>query len=843
MKKGRFALTKQEQLKKDIESAQEILPDFTRGLSEEQVAQRKKEGLSNKVPKKVTKTYWQIFVDNFFSFFNTLLFGITAAMLSAHIYEVKFYFFLIVLVCNIVIGLITDIHARHLVDKLRIISDPKVMTIREGKMLSLPVKELVLSDIVVLSSGDQICADSVVIEGHLMVDESLITGESTPIEKKQGSEVLSGSYVRSGKAYVRVIRVGVANFAEGLQEGAKSFSRPKSELKRSTILIFGVTGGISLIIGGCMLITWLVATNFSPDMVGHGPTSYYDFMKSMSGSMVAMVPSGLYLLTSLTLATGVISLAKQHMNVQELYCIEMLARVDVICFDKTGTLTDGTLSVDELFNFSTYSDKEVKEYLASLLKATGDENNTAKALAAYCGEGHLLSDYALPFDSANKWSAASLKNEGSWILGAPSFIDGKLTDEENQVLSSLLKQGKRVVALYHNKKSLDGGTIPTKNTLVAYFSFLDHIKDDAKANIEWFKKNGVAVKVISGDDALAVSLIASKVGVPMAGKYISMEKVKDEDIPSLAHSYSVFGRVKPEQKALIISALQAEGHKVAMTGDGVNDIIALKKADCSIAMASGSSAARNVAHIVSMDNDFSKLPRVVGEGRRVINNLQRTACLFLSKTFFAIATSIFFLILSFLGKSAYPFTTSNMLVWEIVSIGGGGFFLALEPSSEPLHGSFMKNVLLGALPAGMMEFLCVFIIYSIHLSLPGYLSEEAAQTLSVIAFSSASFFVLFRVSTPLDKYRAVVNGAMLAFGGAFFLLDVFIKPSPNSPRPYASRFFDLTYNDLTWQNGLIVVGVVLGLAAIYYLIDYLFRKHITNEDNCLWRKKENANEN
>ena len=838
MKKGRFALTKQEQLKKEIESATEILPDFTRGLSEEQVAQRKKEGLSNKVPKKVTKTYWQIFVDNFFSFFNLLLFGITAAMLSAHIYEVKFYFFLIVLICNIVIGLITDVHARHLVDKLRIVSDPKVMTIRDGKMLSLPVKELVLSDIVVLSSGDQICADSVVIEGHLMVDESLITGESTPIEKKQGSEVLSGSYVRSGKAYVRVIRVGIANFAEGLQEGAKSFSRPKSELKRSTILIFGVTGGISIVIGLSMLFTWLANTSFSPDMLGHGPNSYYDFMKGMSGSMVAMVPSGLYLLTSLTLATGVISLAKKHMNVQELYCIEMLARVDVICFDKTGTLTDGSLAVDELFNFSTYSDKEVKEYIASLIKATGDANSTAKALSAYCGEGHLLSSYAIPFDSANKWSAASLTNEGSWILGAPSFIDSRLTDEENQVLSSLLKQGKRVVGLFHNKKSLDGGTIPSKNSLVALFSFIDHIKSDAKTNIEWFKKNGVAIKVISGDDALAVSLIASKVGVPMAGKYISMEKVKDEDIPSLAHSYSVFGRVKPEQKALIISALQEEGHKVAMTGDGVNDIIALKKADCSIAMASGSSAARNVAHIVSMDNDFSKLPSVVGEGRRVINNLQRTASLFLSKTFFAVATSTLFLILSFLGKSAYPFTTSNMLVWEIVSIGGGGFFLALEPSSERLHGSFMKNVLLGAIPAGLMEFLCVVIIYSIHFALPNYINENAAQTLAVIAFTSASFFVLFRVSTPLDKYRAVVNAAMLFFGGAFFVADIFTKRSVNSPRPYASRFFDLTYSDLTWQTGLIVLGTVLGLALLYYLMDYIFRQYITNEDNCLWKKKE-----
>ncbi len=822
-----------EKLISELETAERFKPNFREGLTEEQIKVRKDAGLVNKTPKKVTKSYWKIFTDNFFSFFNIVLFCITVLMLCGGVFEIKYYGYIVVLSCNIIIGLFTDIRARRLVDKLRLITDPRVIVVRNKKEETIPVDELVYEDIMVLSPGEQICADAIVLDGEMKVDESLITGESIAICKTEGSQIYSGSYVKSGKAYACVNRVGGANYAEDIQSKAKEFRRPKSELKRSCIQIFWVTGFISILMGLLEAATYIFQCI---NTTGFSHENFYDFVKMMGGSMVAMIPSGLYLLVSLTLATGVIALVRKRMNVQELYCIEMLARVDVLCFDKTGTLTDGTIVVDKVHVFDkAYSEEKIGNILASLIKATGDQNGTAKAISSHFQKALYSSITAIPFDSDYKYSAATLKGEGTFIMGAYGFVDQIEDKKAAEMITSLSKQGLRVIALYHNDEEIKNSKIPAKNKLIALVSFTDHIKEDAKENIEWFRKNGVKVKVISGDNAITVAQIAKEVGVENADQYVSMDEVSDEEIPSLVETHSVFGRVKPEQKALIVEALQKQGHKVAMTGDGVNDIIALKKADCSIAMANGSSAARNVAHIVSMDNDFSKLPDVVGEGRRVINNLQRSASLFLGKTTFAVIVSFVFLILSWCGKPGYPFTTTNLFVWELCTIGLGGFFLALQPSNERLSVSFMKNVLAAAIPSGFAEIMCVVICFSTYAINPEFMPYRAAIACSTIAFTIVSYLILFRISLPLDRYRLCVFIFLSLVGAACFIAD-WAFPAKTVEGVSASFLLDLDYTIFNWRIGLFIFFKVLFLAILYFFIDWLIRKYVTHLN--ILKKKE-----
>ena len=799
---------KQEELEAKIKKAKQISPDFAYGLTDEEVEERKKEGLSNKVPKKVTKSYWRILLDNVFTFFN-LIYFVLAILMAYGKTPISSFFFLGPVLGNILVGVITDIRARLLVDKLRLVTDPKANVIRNGKESQIDIRELVLSDVVVLRAGEQVSADSIVLNGRLYMDESLVTGESVKIEKRTGDEILSGTFVQSGKAYVRVTKVGVANYAEGLQNSAKHFSRPKSELKRCFFAIFTTTGTIAVLFGITELLVWLAKNSWRVTY-----EDYQSFISGLSGSLVAMIPAGLYLLTSLTLAVGVLALAKKRMNVQELYCIEMLARVDTICFDKTGTLTDGKLALADIFGYANFDDKFIRSALRSIVEATGDDNGTAKAIKESCKEDVWKATSFVPFDSVRKLSAASFEKEGTFVLGAPSFIDSNIGDFASLRIKDLSEKGYRVLGLYWSKKKIEKENIPAKLKLIALISFADHIKSDAKANIEWFAKNDVSIKIISGDNPVTVSEIASLCGVPNARKFVSMQDVKDEEIPDIVNEYAVFGRVNPEQKSLIISALQKEGHKVAMTGDGVNDILALKKADCSIAMASGSSAAQNASHIVSLDNDFSKLPDVVSEGRRVINNLQRTSALFLSKTFFAITVTTIFLISSLCGSLSYPFTTSNMILWEFFTIGIGGFLLALQPSKERLKGKFMRFILLHALPSGIMEMASVLTVFVIHWCAPSFLSASAATAIAVMIFSALSYLTMYVVSSPMDKYRRIVFLALAICGAAFFLFDSF------GPL----KLWGIDYSGLGWQKGLLAVGVYLVCGGSYLLATALLKK-------------------
>lgn len=813
---------KRDELIKEIKQTELIEKSYKEGLSSEEVEKRIKQGLANKVSKKVTKSFWRIFLDNVLSFFNLIYIVIGIFMAVAKL-PLSNFFFLLPVLSNIVIGVITDVRARIAVDKLKLIVDPQVTVVRDGEEKRLPIEKVVLHDIVVYESGDQIATDGVVIEGHLNMDESLVTGESIKIAKGVGDEILSGTYVSSGKAYVRVTMVGVANYAEGIQEKAKKFSRPKSEIKRSTLLIFRVTGGVAIAVGVLMTIVRLLRTNWTISFEG-----YQEFISSLSGSLVAMIPAGLYLLTSLTLGIGVLNLAKKHMNVQELYCIEMLAHVDTICFDKTGTLTDGNLAIHDFYNFSNFSDDMLKSVVAGIVKATGDANPTALAVSKAYSPIDQAADEFLPFDSDRKFSAATFGELGTFAMGAFGFVKAETNEIVEGRINRLMAKGYRVLAVFHSPKAIKDGKAPHKFEVIGVIAISDNIKPDAKANIEWFKENGVDVKVISGDDPKTVSEIAKKVGVPNAENYISMHEVKDEDIPGVVGKYSVFGRVKPEQKAMLIKAMQKAGHKVAMTGDGVNDILALKRADCSIAMASGSSAARSAAHMISVDNDFSKLPDVVAEGRRVINNLQRTASLFLCKNIFAVFVSLIFLVSLMVGGPTYPFTTSSMLIWEIVSIGFGGFFLALQPASKRIDRSFIGNVLRRSIPGGIVQVVTVVVVFTISLLAPNLLSFEAATTVCVFLFSAISLLSLFLICMPLDLYRGTVFFAALISALGIVYLDNFVFPHPNGSVADTAILHAgvKSLSPAVWG----VVGIIfVAMSAIYILLDMVIASRKTNK--------------
>ena len=814
-----------------IQKAEYIEKGPHEGLSTEEVELRKKQGFVNKTQKKVTKSIWQILLDNVFTFFNFIYIIIVVLMANAKLAFSNFLF-LVPVVSNVVIGVVSDIRARLAVDKLKLITDPKVRGVRNGEEVDIEMEKIVLHDIVIYQTGDQIATDGVLIEGTISVDESLVTGEAEKINKVPGDKILSGTVVVSGKAYVRVTSVGIANYAEGLQDEAKKFNRPKSEIKRSTLNIFYVTGTIAVVMGLAMTLVWAAKLNWNITF-----EDFQELAKNLSGSLVAMIPAGLYLLTSLTLTVGVLNLANKHMNVQELYCIEMLARVDTICFDKTGTLTDGNLGVETLYNYSNnYSDEMLSSYIASVVKATGDQNGTAKAIAAAFNPLEIEATETIAFDSEKKYSAATFGEEGTFVIGAYGFVDSVDKDFVVNKIHELMGIGYRVLAVYWSQKPIKNEKLPAKLELIGILGITDTIKPDAKANIEWFKNNGVDIKIISGDDPITVKEIAKRVGVENADNYVNMQTVEDSQIPEIVSKYSVFGRVTPEQKSLLVKAMQAQGHKVAMTGDGVNDILALKSADCSIAMASGSSAARSSAHMISVDNDFSKLPDVVAEGRRVINNLQRTASLFLIKNMFAIIVSFIFLMSMLAGGPSYPFETRNMLIWEIVSIGVGGFFLALQPASKRLKGGFMEGVMSHTIPGGIAEVLCVVALYLASIFAPEFVSVEEAKTMSVVAFTVISLLSFLIICFPLDLYRGTVFVGAVVVSILIFYVDVFWPPLATDGKETFLMGLDIQALDVAhWA----ILGMMIAFVAIIYvLLDILFQ----NIRNNRRRNKEKGKE-
>ena len=560
--------------------------------------------------------------------------------------------------------------------------------------------DVVIDDIVLFTNGNQIYTDSIVLEGNVEVNESMITGESDAISKKPGSLLYSGSFVVSGTAYARVENVGKNNYIEKLASEAKKQKGRKSELLNTLNWIIKVIGFLILPLFAIQLVQAYSGSA--------GRESFESFnlwfqasIANVAGSIVGLIPSGLFLLTSIALFSAIWRLGKKNNTlVQEAYCIEMLARVDTLCLDKTGTITDGTMRVVDCVEVDNKTEYSIREIVGSMMSAFEDSNATSEAIIRFFSKNDVLDpEVILPFSSKRKYSAVTFRNAGTFYLGAPEFI---LYDNYKKVQSKIEKyasQGCRVLALGHTTTGIRKEGIAANVRPIALIVIQDHIREEGYDTIQFFKENGVDIKVISGDNPITVSEIAKRVGVPNAHRYISLEGLSDDEVKDIAFDYSVFGRVTPNQKKALVEAFKAGKRTVAMTGDGVNDILAMKESDCSIAMASGSEATRTVANLVLMDSNFASMPAVVAEGRRVINNIQRTSTLFLVKTLFTFFLTIFYLLLG--SSVSYPFQPSQLTLIEVVIIGLPAAVISLQPNKERVQGHFIQNVIKSSLPGAL----------------------------------------------------------------------------------------------------------------------------------------------
>ena len=742
----------------DLSKAERFSPDINKGLSSVQVEQRMNDGYFNYIPKKGGKTYKSIFFGNIFTFFNLMTFAIAAALISVRANPSQL-FFMIIIIANIGIGIIQEIKSKRTVEKLSLITAPTALVIRDGVKRAIPVGDVVLDDITYFETGKQICADSIVVKGECEVNESMLTGESVPVKKTVGDVLYSGSFVSSGSVFAKVEKLGVANYVETLASYAKKYRKPKSELNASVRLIIKIISVIIVPLAIAMIVVYGRLTG--------GEDKWRTIISSISGSVIGMIPAGMFLLTTVALAVSVIRLAKKKTLVQDIYCIEMLARVDVLCLDKTGTITDGTMQVNKIIELKGGgTDYPLKDIIGSMLTATEDNNQTAMALANRFGYSNALKSVRImPFSSQRKYSAVTFEGAGTYMLGAPEFVLKDLGIRIEKLINENAANGFRVMVLAHSPAELTSDKLPAVRRPLCLIVIEDHIRDDAIETIAWFKENNVAVKVISGDNPVTVSEVARRVGVENAELYISLEGLSNQEVIEAATMYTVFGRVTPEQKCILVKALKAKGHTVAMTGDGVNDILAMREADCSVAIASGAEAARNVSHLVLLDSNFTSMPDVVREGRRVVNNIQKSSSLFLMKTFMSIVLTIIFFILTVTTKAStplYPFDTSNLLLLEWFVIAIPSFALALQPNKNIIRGKFLSNVISRCIPGGMTLVLSVMAIFVYFLLTKGELPLATTPyyaeyvSLSVLAMTFTGMMVLIKICEPLDAFRSVL---------------------------------------------------------------------------------------
>lgn len=792
---------------------EEIFVDPEIGLLDEQILQRRNDGLVNKTKKHVTKSYFKIIYENVINFWNLLLFAIAALMIVAQL-KITSFAFLVILLANIAIGLYQDIRARKLLDKLKVVSAPKVTVVRNGKLETITADQLVLSDIIELRQGSQIVCDGSIVKGFIEVNESLLTGESVNILKNVGDSVYSGSFATSGCAYYQVEQLGKANYAEKLQSKAKKFKKAKSEILISIKGIFKVIGVFVVVLAVALGLVYQGKLKW-PGLDHMMGSDFQTAVASISGSLVSMIPIGMYLLTSVTLAVGVIRLAKQRTLTQDMYCIEMLARADILCLDKTGTLTDGNLDVRNIIPTGEVSERDIAKMVYTLVMQTDDRNATARAIIDKFNTLNQYDSYsAIPFSSDRKFSAVMLEDGRSIVLGAREFIPHNNPDVDEQC-KQFEADGLRVLLIVQQRHVVSLNEPLQDGEVLGILVLEDHIRSDANVNIEWFKNNGVGIRIITGDNPASAAEIARRSGIEGYEKQISLEGMTPEQVRAVAKDYVVFGRVSPEQKEIIVETLQDEGHTVAMTGDGVNDILALRVADCSIAMASGSDAAKTVAHLVSLDSNFSSLPSVVKEGRRVINNLQRAISVFLVKTVFAIFLTAIFLIWGIFNKDiTYPFVTNNMYLWEILFIGVGSLFLSLQPNDERIKSKFLLNILFRIAPASLVQVLIVVFFFFVGHS---WFTFDEATTLSVLAFSIFSFIILIRVCMPFDIYRIFLTVGLGFVALMFILADLFAFKD--------NSIFGIKYSLLDGTKIGILCAVLIVAVCVYIALEILM-KHL-----------------
>lgn len=735
-----------------------------RGLTSQEAQARRAAGEGNAEAVSGGKSVADIFRGNLLTPANIL--NAFLAVLVALVGSWKNLLFMGVILCNIVIGIVQELRAKAVIDRLSVVAAPSASTLRDGVWTELPLEELVRGDIVRYAAGDQVGADSVVIDGACRMNEALLTGESDAVERAAGQQLLSGSFVSSGRCVARVEHVGAENYAAQVTAGGKAWKRPKSEIMETIDRIIRVMAAVILPVGTALFIKqWF--------FVGAGAK---EAVVRTVAALIGMIPEGLILLTSVVLAVGVVRLAGRGALCQELVSMEMLARVDTLCLDKTGTLTTGTLKVERLEAAEGMTRERLKNGLAAVLNAAGDENPTAAALRTYLEDADgTESVRAVPFRSEVKWSGCRTADGESWVLGAAEYVFPTGWEMAEQA-AALAEQGLRVLCVGVSKADFGpGDTLPQSLRPAGLVVLSDTLRPGAKETVDYFKGQGVALKLISGDDPRTVSALAKQVGIEGAERFVDASTLlTEEETKKAASAYTVFGRVSPRQKLWLIQSLKAEGRTVAMTGDGVNDVLALKESDCSIAMAAGSEAARNVSQIVLMDSDFSAVPPVVDEGRRAINNLQRSSALFLTKTGFSTVLAVCFLLLSV----GYPFEPIQLSLISTMTIGIPSFLLALEPNLERVQGRFRDNVFRRAAPGAAAMVSAV--LWCVAMLNWHRFDARQLSTLCVLLVGFGGLVNLYFVSRPLNRWRLALLAAMTAgfYLAAWLLSDLFSLVMP-----------------------------------------------------------------
>lgn len=765
------------------ENIKNIPPDI-KGLSSEEVVDRKSSGYVNSYGEDMTRSTKNIIWKNSFTLFNVIIIALAIIVMLTG--EIKNAIFFWVAIINSSIGIYQEIKAKKTIEKLTLLTRTNVSVVRGGELQSLSQDEIVLDDILYLTSGNQVPSDGQVIHSvGLEVDESLLTGESDNILKNCNDPLMSGSFITAGEGYVKVTAVGEDNYSVKLAKEAKAEKRNPSELMNSLNTMIKVLSVLIIPIGvGLYISQYRLTGSFKQSILG------------VSAAVVSMIPQGLMLLTSVAFAVGAANLAKKKTLVQSLPCIETLARVDTICLDKTGTITDGTLKFERFILQNQTSEEEVIKALSEVMRVLPDSNATAKAIRERVplSSSSWSSENIIPFSSARKWSGVTFLGQGSYVMGAPEFIFQTLPHELEETAVQFTNDGYRVLSLVQYDESIDMNGLPQTGKTMALLVLSDRIRENAKETFSYFENQDVTLKVISGDNPISVSNIAIQAGIKNAENFVDMSKLSENtNYAQLVEEKTVFGRVTPYQKRELIRALKKNGHTTCMTGDGVNDVLSLREADVGVAMASGSDAAKSSSDVVLLNSDFSTMIDVLKEGRRVINNIERVASMYLVKTIYSVCLSF----LSIYFGLTYPFTPLQLAPINTLTVGIPSFFLALKPSYERIKGRFFSNIIEISLPAALTVIFSILILQVANLSFDlGYL---ATSTMSVLVTGCVGFVVLYQVANPLDLKRKIMIVTLFT---AFLLCFLSLE-----------EFF--TYGPLLNRNAFFYLPLVLGSRSIF----------------------------
>ena len=779
------------------------------GLTSEEAEALKKEGKVNISDEKVGKSYARIIAENVFTYFN-LVYAVVTVLLAI-CQSFSNMTFLAIIVPNMLISIFQEIKAKRTVEKLSVTTEPKATVIRDGELISINAADIVLGDVMLVEMGRQVLSDAVVISGIGEANESMLTGESDAIKKQVGDKILAGSFFVGGSVYAKVISVGRDNYVHKIEKAAKSFKAPTSNLFHDLNKLIKSIGIFLIPMSVILFVSNLISYRNEAEPIITATVK-------MCGSVVSMIPAGIYLLVTLTLTLSVINLSKKDTLVQDMYSIEMLASADVLCLDKTGTITDGTMHVTDVISLDGTELSEIERIMAHIEGTEQSINNTSEALIDRFGKDVSVKIIKkVPFSSARKFSAVSIEGLGAFSIGAPYFVPCPVSDEVAATVSSFAKEGKRVLLLVTHED------LDTEGRAMALIAISDRIRPAARETIENFQSQGVTLKVISGDHAETVSTIASHVGIINADKYISCENLTDEELIEAAEEYAVFGRVTPEQKVLLIKTLRINGHTVAMTGDGVNDTLALKESNCAIAMADGSEMARKVSHIVLMNSDFSALPEVVKEGRRCINNVRQSSVLYLMKTIFTILLSI----ISVITMSGYPFEPKQLILLEMFVIGFSSVLLALEPNNKRIEGSYLETVIIRSFPnaiAMLIPIIALMIFEKFYTMLLASRNSIAMSVLLLVGFMN-----LVALCKPFTKWRAAVVGII----GGLLVITI----------PVSIFLLNDMFMFKHIMDNPVIFAVTLIIAAAMTVVLQIFRGKIEHiiERNIKKKKESKAN--